>query len=111
MFAEAIDKLGIRIIFDKDPKMQSYYEWLIESENTRFINTKPMWRNNSQRINARIRLYFESLDMLGDPVPYPNPRKEYNCLNCIFRTACLQAEDGSDYVATLEAGFQPNFDR
>jgi hypothetical protein len=111
MFAEAIDKLGIRIIFDKDPKMQSYYEWLIESENTRFINTKPMWRNNSQRINARIRLYFEALDMLGDPVPYPNPRKEYNCLNCIFRTACLQAEDGSDYVATLEAGFQPNFDR
>ena len=111
MFAEAVDKLGIRVIFEKDPKMQSYYEWLMETEDTRFINRVPKWRNTHQRVNARIRLYYEALDMLGDPVPYPNPRKDYGCLNCVFRTACLQAEDGSDYLSTLEAGFESNFDR
>lgn len=111
LFEEAIQKNGLQVIFDVDPKMQSYYQWLLENESTRFINQVPKWRNSMQRINARIRLYYESIDMLGDPVCYPNPTKNYSCLNCIFRTPCLQAEDGSDYKETLEQGFEPNFDR
>lgn len=111
LFEKFIDSHGIRVIFEKDPKMQSYYQWLLETQNKRFVNTEERWRNNVQRLNARIRLYYEAIDMLNDPVAYPNPRKEYACLNCIFRTPCLQAEDGSDYLATLEAGFESNWDR
>jgi len=111
MFAQTIKKLGIGIIFEKDPKMQSYYQWLLENEDKRFVNRVDKWRNNMQRINARIRLYYEAIDMLSDPVCYPNPRKDYSCLNCIFRTPCLQAEDGSDYLSTLEMGYEKNWDR
>ena len=112
LFDEAVNKLGIRMIFEQDPKMQSYYTWLMESEDKRFVNRQDKWRNNAQRTNARIRLYYEALDMLSpNLVAYPNPRKEYNCLNCIFRTPCLQAEDGSDYKETLEMGFEPNWER
>ncbi len=40
LFAEAVARLGIKIIFDVDPKMQAYYEWLIETEDKRFVNTQ-----------------------------------------------------------------------
>lgn len=111
LFAEAVDKLGIKMIFEKDPKMQSYYQWLLETDDKRFVNRQDRWRNGMQRINARIRLYYEAIDMLNDPVAYPNPRKEYGCLNCVFRTPCLQAEDGSDYLETLDMGYEKNWDR
>ena len=111
LFAEAIRKSGMQIIFDKDPKMQAYYSWLIETNDRRFVNRQDRWRNKVQRQNARIRLYYEAIDMLDNPVLYPNPRKEYACLRCIFRTPCLQAEDGSDYRSTLEHNFEPNWDR
>lgn len=99
------------MIFEKDPKMQAYYEWLVETEDHRFVNRQERWRNSVQRINARIRLYYEAIDMLSDPVCYPTPRKEYGCLNCVFRTPCLQAEDGSDYTDTLEMSYVSNWDR
>jgi len=112
MFATVIKSNPVwESVFNHDEKMQSYYEWLVETEDTRFINRKEKWRNQAQRQNARIRLYYESIDMLSDPVLYPTPRKEYGCLNCAFRTPCLQAEDGSDYLSTLEMGYEPNFDR
>jgi hypothetical protein len=49
--------------------------------------------------------------MLNDPVPYPNPTKNYGCLNCVFRGPCIAAESGDDYAAMLEDGFMPNWDR
>lgn len=112
LFAELVNSNpAIKMIFEKDQKMQAYYDWLVENESTRFINRQSRWRNHAQRINARIRLYYETLDMLGDPVCYPTPRKEYGCLNCVFRTPCLQAEDGSDYRETLEMSYIQNWDR
>jgi hypothetical protein len=112
MFAEVINKNPVYAsIFENDEKMQSYYEWLVETEDTRFINRKEKWRNQAQRQNARIRLYYEAIDMLSDPVLYPTPRKEYGCLNCVFRTPCLQAETGDDYLSTLEMGYEQNTDR
>ena len=44
-------------------------------------------------------------------VLYPNPRKEYLCLNCIFRSPCIAAEDGSDWRWMLDNNYIKNYDR
>jgi hypothetical protein len=112
MFAAAVKQLGIGMIFERDAKMQDYYSWLVELGDKRFIWPEDRWRNKMQRLNARIRLYYEAIDMLNpDLVTYPNPTKNYSCINCVFRTPCLQAEDGSDYLETLEMGYESNWDR
>ncbi len=49
--------------------------------------------------------------MLSDPALYPSPSRDRNCLNCVFRVPCLQAEDGSDYKETLSLGYEPNWER
>lgn len=111
MFEEFIVKNGLKPVFDLDEKMQNYYAWLLETGDKRYINIKREWRNRHQRLNAMIRLYYEAIDMLSDPVPYPNPTKNFACLNCRFRTPCIQAESGDDYKQTLEDGYVPNWDR
>jgi hypothetical protein len=111
MFAKAIKDNGLEGLFAADTKLQNYYTWLIEHGDKRFIQVTTTWRNHAQRKNAGLRLYYEALDMLNDPIPYPNPTKNYSCLNCVFRVPCLAAEDGSDYQAILEDGYMPNFDR
>lgn len=111
LFEACILKNGLKGIFDGDPKMQAYYAYLIETSEKRFVHRENTWRNKMQRKNAMMRLYFEAIDMLNDPVAYPNPTKNYGCLNCKFRTPCIQAEDGSDYLATLNDGFMENWDR
>lgn len=110
MFEKAIKDSGLDAIFAVDPKMQNYYTWLLQNED-RFIQITPTWRNSTQRKNAGRRLYYEAIDMLNSPVLYPNPSKNYSCLNCIFRTPCLAAEDGSDYMEILNDGYMPNWDR
>ena len=112
MFEEAVlSQPHLKAIFSADEKMQNYYTWLLNQGDDRFINIQPTWRNSTQRKNAALRLYYEAIDMLNNPVAYPNPSKNYSCLNCIFRTPCLAAEDGSDYLAILEDGYMPNWDR
>lgn len=111
MFEECIKKNGLQAIFDSDEKMQNYYTWLLELGDKRFINRTPTYRNKIQKENAMIRLYYEAIDMLNDPRLYPNPTKNYGCLNCVFRAPCIAAEDGSDWKAILEDGYMPNWDR
>lgn len=111
LFEKYILDNNLKPIYDADPKWQSYYTWLLETDDKRFINIKPIRRNAHQKRNMGIRIYYEALDMLNDPVGYPNPRKEYPCLNCIFRGPCIAAEDGSDYESILADGYTPNWDR
>lgn len=111
MFEEAVLKLGIKPIYDVDVKMQEYYAWMLEKGDKRFINRTPTWRNKIQVENAGIRLYYEAVDMLSDPRLYPNPSKDYSCLNCVFRGPCIAVEDGSDWKSMLEQGYVPNWDR
>ncbi len=112
MFAEAVDVLGIRKLFEIDEKAQAYYTWLVESEDKRFINTYRVRRNKFQKYNCGRRLYFEAMDMLDPNLSiYPNPTKDYSCLNCWFRSPCVMVEDGGDYKILLEDGYQVNYDR
>lgn len=112
MFEQYIDSNGLRPLFEMDVKMQNYYSWLLELGDDRFIKTTRTWRNHTQRLNAMIRLHAEAIDMLSpNMVPYPNPTKNYSCLNCMFRIPCIQAETGDDYTMTLSDGYMPNWDR
>lgn len=111
MFEECIMNMGLKPMFDVDPKMQAYYQWLLELGDKHFVHREPAWRNKIQRQNAMVRCYYEALDMLNDPVAYPNPTKNYSCLNCAFRGPCIAAEDGGDWKAMLEDGYQGNWDR
>lgn len=113
-FSEAIDVLNIRKLFELDDKAQAYYTWLIQTNDTRFINTYRVRRNKFQKYNCGRRLYLESLDMLDPRVRiYPNPTKDYSCLNCIFRTPCTLMEDGTPGSAEslIADGFVKNYDR
>lgn len=112
MFAEAVDLLGIRKLFEADDQAQNYYTWLVESQDKRFINTYRVRRNKFQKYNCGRRLYFEAMDMLDPNISiYPNPTKDYSCLNCWFRGPCVMVEDGGDYKILLEDGFVKNYDR
>jgi hypothetical protein len=111
MFEEFIEKQGLKVVFDVDSKLQEYYTWLLEKGDDRFIHRERVSRNRIQRENAGIRLYYEAVDMLSNPRLYPNPRKEYTCLNCIFRAPCIAVEDGSDWKSMIEDGYIQNWDR
>src|SRR6266576_5520886 len=110
-FEATVKLLNMQIIFDNDPKMQAFYAWLLEQGDKRFIDRRPTWRNDIQRRNAGIRLYYEAVDTLSDPKLYPSPKKEYGCLNCQFRAPCIAAETGDDYKSILEDGYVKNWDR
>jgi hypothetical protein len=112
LFAEYIKSNGLEPIFHADSKLQSYYTYLLEQGDKRFVQRQDTWRNQMQRKNAMIRVHAEAMDMLDPNLKaYPNPRKEYDCLNCVFRVPCIQAESGDDYMSTLENGYTGNWDR
>jgi PD-(D/E)XK nuclease superfamily len=113
LFEQTIDLIpGGRIWFENDEKAKRYYSWLLEMGDKRYIWPERAWRNNTQRANVGLRMYYEALDMLDPDVKlYPNPTKNFSCLNCIFRAPCIAAEDGSDYKAIIEEGYIPNWDR
>lgn len=111
LFAKCIKENGFQPIYDVDSKMQAYYTWLLEQGDDRYILRTDTWRTQVQRKNAMTRLYYEAQDMLNNPVLYPNPSKNYSCLNCRFRVPCIQAETGDDYMQTLADGYIPNWDR
>jgi hypothetical protein len=111
MFAETLRVSGLSALYEHKQDWQNYYEWLLELGDRRFIDRRDIRRNKHQKHNMGVRLYYETLDMLSDPVAYPNPTKNYSCLNCVFRAPCIAAEDGSDYEGILEDGYVKNWDR
>jgi hypothetical protein len=112
LFAETIDVLGIRFIYDHDTKMQAYYAWLLESGDERFVNRYIARRNKYQKASAGRRLFLEAQDMCDPGLRiYPNPTKDYSCLNCAFRAPCIAMEDGSDWQSMIDDGFETNHDR
>lgn len=118
LFAQTCKEMGLELLLEVDPKVKSYYEYLLEMGDKLFIQRgtpemQYVTRNKAQKENLGKRLYFEAMDMLNlqDGFNYPNPSKEYRCLNCVFRPPCIQAERGDDYESTLEDGYQENYDR
>lgn len=112
MFEDYIRQNNLKVVFDTSPTLQSYYTFLVEQGEKRFIWTEHASRNKTQIANAGLRLYHEACDMLDkDLVLYPAPSKDYSCTRCIFRSPCIAAEDGSDWGAILAGNYVRNHDR
>lgn len=111
LFAQCIKDNGLQMIYDVDEKMQRYYTYLLEQGDEKYIVRTDTWRTKIQRQNAMTRLYYEAQDMLNNPVLYPNPSKNFACINCKFRVPCIAAETGDDYMQMLTDGYIPNWDR
>lgn len=118
LFEDTMKELGLQQLMTLDPKIKGYYEYLLDMGDRLYIQRgtpemQYVTRNKAQKENAGKRLYYEAMDMLNcqDGYLYPNPTKNYSCLNCVFRSPCIQAERGEDYQFTLDDGYQPNYDR
>lgn len=112
IFELTVIELGLELWLKEDPKAKAYYEYLVSMGDRQYVWPERVRRNPMQKKNAELRLFYEARDML-DPnlVLYPNPRKEYLCLNCIFRAPCIAAEDGSDWEWMLDNNYLANYDR
>lgn len=112
MFEAAIEVMGLTDYFKGDEKMQSYYTWLLEKGDSRFIDRQMVRRNKHQKRSCGERLFLEASDMLDENIRiYPNPTKDYPCLNCWFRVPCIMVEDGSHYQVLIEENYERNWDR
>lgn len=116
LFEKCIKEHGLEMVAQIDPKLKAYYEYLLDMGDKLFIQRgtpemQYVTRTKIQKENAALRLYEEAMDMLNDPRLYPNPSKNYGCLNCIFRGPCIAKERGDDYEFMLEEGFVQNYDR
>jgi hypothetical protein len=111
LFEQCIKELNLENLFRTDDKMQRYYTYLVEKGDKQFVQRHPVERNESQKLNAGLRIYMEALDMLDNPYIYPNPSKDYSCLRCPFRAPCLAIEKGYDYEGMISDGYESNFDR
>jgi hypothetical protein len=117
MFEKHIKDNNLDIWFEHNEKAQSYYNYLLDMGDKLFIQRgapgQPyVFRNHAQKLNAGKRLYQEALDMLDPNLSlYPNPTKNYSCLNCTFRAPCVAKEAGHDWESMLEDGFIENYDR
>jgi hypothetical protein len=92
-------------------KQQNYVDWLKDVGDEQFIIRKSVRRNRHQIANAGKRLYLEALDMLSDPLIYPNLNNSWSCRNCVFRAPCLAKEDGSDWQQLIKDNYASNRDR
>jgi len=111
LFEKAIKDLGLQGVFEFDTKMQAYYTYLVDMGDKQFVWREPVIRNKAQKENAALRLYLEAQDMLGAPRIYPNPTKDYSCLNCSFRQPCVSVEAGYDYESMIADNYERNYDR
>ena len=112
MFTQYIKDNNLTVVYEGSETLQRYFAYLLEKGEKQFIHIEPVTRNKTQILNAGLRLYHEAVDMLDkDLILYPNPSKNYTCLNCIFRTPCIAAEDGSDWKFMLNSNYVSNYDR
>ena len=111
MFEKAVKDAGLQGIFEFDTKMQAYYTYLVDMGDKQFVWRESVIRNKQQKESAGYRLYLEALDMLDSPRIYPNPTKDYSCLNCAFRQPCVSLEAGYDWESMIADNYESNYNR
>jgi hypothetical protein len=112
LFEKAIKDLGLQAHFEFDDKMKAYYTYLVDMGDKQFVWRESVIRNKAQKANAGLRLYLEAMDMLAPDIRiYPNPSKDYSCLNCAFRQPCVSLEAGYDYESMIDDNYERNYDR
>jgi len=98
--------------FVKTPKAQEYYTYLCELGDENFIVRKTVPRNQHEIAAMGVHIGNIAREML-DPTTriYPNPTGNWLCTGCAFRSPCLAADDGSDWIGMLNDGYEHNRDR
>ena len=110
LFMRAVEIAGLQDWYYSNDKARSYYEWLQSDEN-QFVFRRDVRRNRHQITNAGDRINRQVVKMLAEEDFDPHFSGEWFCVHCPFRAPCLQMEDGSDPILTLETNYEDNTDR
>ncbi|HKU52416.1 MAG TPA: PD-(D/E)XK nuclease family protein, partial [Nitrospira sp.] len=98
--------------FRNTKKAQDYYTYLCAEGDEVFVMREMTTRNDAE-IKAHGRHMRMIAEEMLDPNVriYPNPTGNFLCLHCAFRSPCLAADDGSDWIGLLNDGYEQNRDR
>jgi ATP-dependent helicase/DNAse subunit B len=112
LFSEVIMRdEALKQWFIENEKAQSYYEWLKEIGDKRFIHRELVKRNDYELRACGDRIKMEIEDMLSPNLNiYPNATGEWYCIKCPFRGPCLATNDGTDVQYMLDINYEPNMD-
>lgn len=71
-------------------------EYLRTNDGVSYFRRTVVHRSTDEMKAIERNISLEAIDMLGDPLIYPNPSR-WNCNGCAFRTPCLIREEGGDW--------------
>lgn len=108
LFKAAVEHYNLEMWFEDDVKAQEYVNYLEDLGDKLFIERQLVTRSRHEIESCNERIYYESLDMLNDPYPYPNPTNDWLCRKCAFRIPCIMQDDGSDYETYIEDNYVKN---
>lgn len=97
--------------FQTNEKAQAYYTYLCEQGDSLFVQRDLVRRNQHEIESTGTHIRMVAQEMLNDPYIYPSPSGSFQCLQCAFRSPCIAADDGSDWVGMLADGYEQNRDR
>jgi hypothetical protein len=76
----------------------------LRAEGNKYFRRTQIHRSPTELKNLGYTICLEAIDMLNDPLIYPNPTK-FRCGFCAFRAPCLMQNDGSDYEWLLKENY------
>jgi hypothetical protein len=94
----------LKCLKENNEPIAPYMEYLeyLKGEGNPFFQRVPVRRTQTEQKNLQHQIGLEAIDMLNDPVIYPNAGM-FNCMGCWFKTPCLAMNDGSDYQYILNS--------
>lgn len=112
LFEQYIRERDLLAWFEGNQKAQAYYTWLLELGDANFIQRKYAYRNPAEvkATGEHIKMVAREMVDINTQI-YPRYTGDYNCTRCAFRVPCISMQDGSDYQAIIDDGYERNKDR
>lgn len=111
LFMEYIRDNDLEFWFHEDEKAQAYYNYLVQQGDSLFVQRDVVTRNKYEVEATGKHLRMIAEEMTSDPAIYPNPTGNFGCIHCAFRSPCIAADDGSDWMGMLADSYEENRDR
>jgi hypothetical protein len=88
-------------------KQGLYDEYLayLKNEGKTYFRRTQVPRSPRELENMGKQVAYEAMDMLDNPFIYPNPN-QFGCKWCMFRSACLVANEGGDVKYVIDSQFK-----
>lgn len=93
---------------DKAAFEQGLYDDILrflKAEGNKYFRRTQAHRSQTELQNLGRNICAEAIDMLGDPLIYPN-HSRFRCHRCWFRSPCLALNDGSDVKWILKENYK-----